>query len=176
MKKENVNYNSLFLKNRKGQTGIIVSMVAFALIIILLVIGVIGYFTTSITGEITTDMQAKYLEQGENTSAELLSTASSAGDNNFLDDALFYLTIASWLALLWSSYAFPDHPIFFIVLIIFFTMLIYASGEVSNFWGGLGIGDGFVKVSWLLNNLMIVVSVVTFSCMAVMGWRYQYGE
>jgi len=152
-------------KSKKGfiemPVMIIITVFVFSLL------AIVGY---QIFGELNTDVQASDL----NTEAKLTSANMYARYPSTLDGAFLFMFILMWILLLVSLWFVDSNPLFVIIVVIIFVILLIAAGMLSNFWEDFStdpdfdFASNFTATYFIMNNLLLVLTVVMFSGLFVM--------
>lgn len=141
------------------------------ILIVLFVFGIIAIASYNIFGELNTDIQAS---DDLSSDAKLMSSNLYARFPETIDGAFLFIFILLWIVLLVAIWFYDSNPLFIIIVFIVMVFLIIAAGMMSNFWEDMATSDDFDYASdfpstyFILNNLLLVMSVLTMSVIGTM--------
>lgn len=157
--------NSLF-SSKKGYL-----LQSMQILIVLFVFGLLAIISYQIFGDVNTDIQAS---EDLSDQSKLISSSVYERFPSTIDGAFLFIFILLWILLMVVIWFFNSNPIFIIIVFVVMVFLIIAAGMMSNFWEDLATdenfdyADQFPATYFMLNNLLIVMSVIAISVMMVM--------
>jgi hypothetical protein len=142
---------------------------AFIILIIMTLIGVVGYMTLD---GINLDFQAS--PDNDNVSKASLQSLTTTYPI-WLDNVIVFTLVMFWITALIGAYMIDTHPVFFVVICIGLILLIGALAYTTNAFNEVLTSDDFLtyygqltKINFLMNNMLLVTVVMAFSILIVM--------
>lgn len=163
-------------QNKKGNVAsgmITIIIIVFALALF----SFVGYnIMKDLNSEIQSDSDMK--ANTKNTSQNLTDRFPA-----IFDGGLMFLFVLLWIATLVSAYLIDTSPIFFIVSVVVFLIVIIFAFALGNVYDEFILDPEFQSVptdfpmtDFLLSNIKIMVVVVGFSIMMVLYSKFRSGR
>jgi len=135
------------------------------IIVGLFIFGLLAIIGYQVFGELNTDVQASDL----NPEGKELSSSLYARYPATIDGAFLFMFILLWILMLVALWFMDSNPLFLIVIVVIFTILLVAAGMFSNFWEEIStepdfdFATSFPSTYFILNNFLLVMVVVALS-------------
>lgn len=160
-------------KNKKAGVNAIFFV---AVIVILLVIwGSVSLIANSILVEVNDDIQGD--TEFDSVAKENLQSTTT-GYPKTMDSSYLVILIVAWIGVIIASLNALEHPIFFIIALVFISSLLFVGAALSNFYEELATSSDMVAsaadfpVSFFVNsNMVLVVLVIVASVIVIMYAR-----
>ena len=163
----------MIFKNKKA--GVNAIFFVAVIVILLIVWGVMSLLGNSILKEINADFQA---DSSYNTYAKANLQATTTGYPQTMDSSYLVIMIIAWIGVIIASLNALEHPIFFIIALVFISSLIFIGAVLSNFYEDLANTDSLISsaadfpVTYFINgNMVLVILVIVASVVITMYAR-----
>lgn len=161
--------------DKKGQVPTLYWMfiIAVTIAVIAICIPIFGKFLSSVNEAISANDAIP--PEGKTAVALANSNYATLWDRGFL-----FLFVGCWIALLIGFFFVNEHPVMAIPLIIFIWLLLLLAPMLSNMFqkfaesGVVSAGD-YPITQFMMNNYLVMLIVVGFSCLGVLYAKGRYG-
>lgn len=135
-------------------------------------VGIGLFFGLSALSELNDDIQA---DVSISTEAKAFSQQTVGNSPNIFDNLFLFLVIGLWGVLLGGAYASASNPIFTFIAVILGVIGLVVIMLVGNAYAEISddavlndYKESFPKMTWILDNLLILAVFVTFSVLLVL--------
>lgn len=163
MKKINVGSNRYFRNSKKGNFLLDTMLV----VVILIALGLVGVIAYQIMGDVNTELQQD--DDLSDLSKERLQEVEDYMPP-VLDGLYVFAFILLWVFLLVSSYFLNTHPIFFLVVVLVLSVVIFVGASLSNFYQDFIAEEdvaiaasSFPMSNFIISNIALVIVAIGFS-------------
>jgi len=140
------------IKNKKGQMPpalfflfIVVALVIFAVATILFV-------------TVSNDLNEEFQQDDDLTpESKQVYNDLNEGYPSWLDNGFLFMFIGIWIVLLVASFTMPEHPVFFIIMLIIMILTMYIGGVLSNLYMEISGEADLSSASNSLNNISFII-------------------
>jgi len=160
----------------KGKKGGVNAIFFVAVIVILLIVwGAVSLIGNSILEEVNTEIQN---DDTYNDVAKENIQQTTTSYPQIMDSSYLVIMILAWIGVVIASLNALEHPIFFIIALIFISSLLFIGAVLSNFYEDLATTDDLITsaadfpVTYFVNsNMVLVVLVIVASVVVTMYAR-----
>lgn len=163
--------------NFKGGNVLIDGIIWLIVILILALIGVIGY---KVLYDANTEIQS---DPDLDTNAKTASQTVTTNFPTIFDAGFVLVVVLMWALVIVASFNVDAHPIFMVFSIFLMTFVLFIGGTLANFYGeitnddDLGTAaDSFPKTTWIMQHLLHFTIAVVVSILIVLFGKNKYSE
>jgi len=152
---------NLNFRNKKG--GVNAIFFIAVIVILLIVWGAVSLIGNSILKEINVDFQN---DTNSDAFAKANLQQTTTNYPKTMDSSYLVIMLLAWIGVVIASFNALEHPIFFIIAIIFVSALLFIGAVLSNFYEDLANSSDLVlsaadfPITYFVNSQMVLVVLV----------------